>query len=70
MAMEVCNAPETFKTLMNQVFHEFTDEFVIVYIKNFLISSKDLESHFNQLEVVLHGFVTMICMNLQRSVFS
>jgi hypothetical protein len=53
MPFGLCNAPSTFTTLMNTVFHEQMDEFVIVYIDDILVYSKTAEEHAQHLEVVL-----------------
>ena len=32
MLFGLCNAPATFATLINNIFHEYLDDFVIIYI--------------------------------------
>lgn len=51
--MGACNALETFQSFMNQIFHDFIDYFLILYIDDLLVFSKDEESHFIHLEMVL-----------------
>ena len=46
------NAPATFQTLMNITFHDFLDEFMVIYIYDLLIFSKDKESHYKHLKIV------------------
>ena len=46
------NSPATFCTLMNQVFHEYLDKFVVVYLDNIVIYSKTLEGHIEHLRKV------------------
>lgn len=53
MPMGACNSPATFQTLMNQIFHDCIDDFLVVYIDDLLIFSKDEESHYAHLETVL-----------------
>ena len=53
MPMVLCNAPATFQTLMNQLFYDCIDDFVVVYMDDLLISSKDEASHLKHLETVL-----------------
>jgi hypothetical protein len=40
MPFGLCNAPSTFTTFMNSIFHKRLDEFVIIYIDNILVYSK------------------------------
>jgi transposase InsO family protein len=47
------NAPATFMTLMNDIFHEYLDEFVVVYLDDILIYSKTKEDHLKHLRKVL-----------------
>ena len=53
MPMGLCNAPATFQTLMNQIFYDCIDVFMVVYMDDLLIFSKDEESHYRNLETVL-----------------
>ena len=53
MPFGLCNAPSTFTTLMNTVFHQEMDVFVIVYIDDILVFSKTAEEHAQHLAVVL-----------------
>ena len=39
------NAPTTFTTLMNIIFHEYLDDFIIIYIDDILVYSKTAEEH-------------------------
>ena len=47
------NAPATFMDLMNRVFSEYLDSFVIVFIDEILIYSKTKEEHKQQLRLTL-----------------
>ena len=53
MPMGACNAPATFQSLMNEIFHDCIDDFLCVYIDDLLIFSKDEKSHLRHLETVL-----------------
>ena len=53
MLFRLTNAPTTFMDLMNRVFAEFLDKFVIVCIYNIFIYSKPTEEHAQHLELVL-----------------
>ena len=45
MPFELINAPTTFEHLMNNIFHEFLNEFFVFYLDDILIFSKNLEEH-------------------------
>ena len=47
------NAPTTFMDLMNHVFRPYADQFVVVFIDDILVYSKDWENHDTHLRVVL-----------------
>lgn len=51
--MGLCNAPSTFQALMNSVFHDLIDIFMVVYLDDLLIYSNSYEEHLNHLEIVL-----------------
>jgi hypothetical protein len=48
------NAPATFMCLMNGVFRDYLDKFVIVFLDDILIYSKIEEEHEQHLRMVLH----------------
>ncbi|CAA0833174.1 Uncharacterized mitochondrial protein AtMg00860, partial [Striga hermonthica] len=47
------NAPAVFMDLMNRVFHPYLDRFVIVFIDDILVYSRDIEEHKEHLRIVL-----------------
>ena len=53
MPFGLTNAPTAFMDLMNRVFHEYLDRFVIVFIDDILIYSKSQEEHEEHLRIVL-----------------
>ncbi|GJW48209.1 putative reverse transcriptase domain-containing protein [Tanacetum coccineum] len=53
MPFGLTNAPAVFMDLMNRVFHEFLDKFVIVFIDDILVFSKSKEEHEEHLRTVL-----------------
>jgi hypothetical protein len=54
MPFGLCNVPLTFTTLMNSIFHEKFDEFMIIYIDDTLVYSKTMDEHAEHLEHVLN----------------
>ncbi|GKD77955.1 retrotransposon protein, putative, ty3-gypsy subclass [Tanacetum coccineum] len=53
MSFGLTNAPAVFMDLMNRVFHEYLDRFVIVFIDDILVYSKTREEHKDHLRIVL-----------------
>ena len=53
MSFGLTNAPAAFMDLMNRVYKEYLDKFVIVFIDDILIYSKTREDHANHLKISL-----------------
>ena len=52
MPFRLTNAQTTFCTLMNQVFHEYLDKFVVVYLDDIVVYSSTMEEHEHYLRLV------------------
>ena len=53
MSFGLNNAPATFMDLMNRVFRPYLDIFVVIFIDDILIYSRNEEKHASNLRIVL-----------------
>ena len=53
MPFGLTNALAAFIDLMNRVFHPYLDQFVVVFIDDILLYSKDAQGHEHHLRIVL-----------------
>jgi hypothetical protein len=53
MPFGVTNSTTTFYKLINDVLYEFLDEFVVVYLDNIVIFSRNMDDHVVHLDKVL-----------------
>jgi hypothetical protein len=56
MSFGLTNAPTYFMNLMNKVFMEYLDKFVVVFINDILVYSSNEEIHEEHLRLVLQKF--------------
>jgi len=54
MSVGLCNAPETFMRVMNDVFRPFLDDFVIVYLDDIIIFSGTWDENVRHVKKVLY----------------
>ena len=52
MPFGLTNAPATFQRLMNSIFQDYLDDFVIVYLDDIMIYSRTYNDHLHHLEKV------------------
>ncbi|KAL0551528.1 hypothetical protein IC582_010617 [Cucumis melo] len=53
MPFDLTNAPAVFMDLMNRIFHQYLDHFMIVFIDDILVYSVDREAREEHLRIVL-----------------
>ena len=53
MSFGLANAPPTFSRMMNFIFNAYTNDFVLVYLDDILVFSKNKEDHAKHLRLVL-----------------
>ena len=53
MPFGLTNAPAVFMDLMNRVFHDYLDKFIVVFINDILVYSKTAVEHEEHLKAVL-----------------
>jgi hypothetical protein len=56
MSFGLTNAPAYFMYLMNKVFMEYLDKFVVVFIDEILVYSRSEEEHEEHLHLVCRSF--------------
>jgi hypothetical protein len=54
MSFGLTNPPAYFMYLMNKVFMEYLDKFIVVFINDILVYSMNEEEHVEHLHMVLH----------------
>jgi hypothetical protein len=59
MSFGLTNAPSYFMYLMNSIFMPELDKFIVVFIDEILIYSKNLENHAGHLRVVLKRWIQL-----------
>ena len=53
MPFGLINAPVVFMDLMNRIFHQYLDQFVVIFIDDILIYSASEDEHRQHLKIVL-----------------
>ncbi len=70
MSFGLTNAPFVFQHLTNNVFRKYLDDFMVCYIDNILIFSKNMEDHKHHVHLVLEKLKRLDFMPNWRSVNS
>ncbi|KAA0053247.1 DNA/RNA polymerases superfamily protein [Cucumis melo var. makuwa] len=66
MSFGLMNAPAAFMDIMNRIFHQYLDQFVIVFIDDILVYSIDRESHEEHLRIVLQTLPKGVSVDPQK----
>jgi hypothetical protein len=61
MSFGLTNAPAYFIYLMNKVFMEYLDKFVVVFIDDILVYSRSEKEHEEHLRLACRGFENIGC---------
>ena len=70
MPFSFTDAPAIFQHLMNDIFREFLDDFVVCYLDDILVFSKDEKDHKNHVQLVLKKLCTAgLYAKLEKCVF-
>ena len=70
MLFGLCNAPATFMSIMNGIFHDKLDECVVVYIDDILIYSRSELEHARDLRKILKNLEKINSTLTGRKVYS
>jgi hypothetical protein len=70
MSFGLTNAPAYFMYLMNKVFMEYLDKFVVVFIDDILVFSRSEEEHEGHRGLCCRSFGNISCMPSSASVLS
>ena len=64
------NAPSTFMSMMNSIFRQYLDQFVVVYLDDIFLYSNSKEEHLKHLEIIF-GLLRKeeLILNLKKFVF-
>ena len=68
MSFGLTNAPTVFMDLLNTVFKPYLDMFVIIFIENIQINSRNEEDHASNLRIVLKTLIDEGCVQIFLSV--
>src|SRR5437588_12776905 len=68
MPCGLCNAPATFQSMINDVFHDLLDEGVVVYLDDILIYNEDEKSHIELVRRVMERIrKAKLCCSIKKS---
>lgn len=52
MSMGLCNAPSAFQSIINAICYDYLQNYVVVYVEYFLISSNNERNHIKSIYLV------------------
>jgi len=64
--LKLTNAPAVFQHLMNDVFHEYLDDFVVCYTDDIIIFSKNMGDHEHHVCLVLEKLQELDFMQIRK----
>ena len=71
MPFRLTNAPATFCTLIYQVFHEYLNQFVVVYLDDIVVYSTTLEEYKVHLKLVFDKLrQNQLCVKKEKCAFA
>lgn len=53
MQFGLCNVPAAFQHMVNELFHNLVDVYVVLYLDDIIVFSEDLTQHDNHIREVL-----------------
>jgi len=56
MFFNLCNALNSFQKFMNEIFHDFIDNFIIIYLNDILIYFKNVKKHHRHVRLIFKQF--------------
>ena len=62
MPFGLTNAPTKFQHMMNDIFREYLDHFVVIYLDDILVFSSNIKEHTQHVMLGLPNFESMDCM--------
>jgi len=52
MFFDLCNASNSFQRFINEIFHDFIDDFIVIYLNDILIYFKNARKHHHYVHLI------------------